>query len=71
MMAPGTIQVMINEAPFELPDHATLADAVAQFGLQPPFAAAVNLQFVPNTRYHQTPLHNADCIDLIAPVTGG
>jgi sulfur carrier protein len=46
-------------------------DAVAQFGIKPPFAAAVNLQFIPNSRYHQTPLRNADRIDLIAPVTGG
>ena len=66
-----TLKVLINDTPFDLPAPATLADAVAQFALRPPFAAAVNLQFVPNTRYHQTPLREADRIDLIAPVTGG
>jgi sulfur carrier protein len=65
------LKVLINDTPFDLPAAATLADAVAQFGLQPPFAAAVNLQFVPNTRYHQTLLREADRIDLISPVTGG
>ncbi|MDD2879334.1 MAG: sulfur carrier protein ThiS [Rhodoferax sp.] len=63
--------VRINDIPTALRAPATLADAVKQFGIQPPFAAAVNLQFVPNTRYHQTPLQEADRIDLIAPVTGG
>jgi sulfur carrier protein len=66
-----TITVHINGNPFDLPTPATLADAVAQLGLKPPFAAAVNLQFVPNSQYHQTPLSDADQVDLIAPVTGG
>jgi sulfur carrier protein len=65
------LKVLINDTPFDLPATATLADAVAQFGIQPPFAAAVNLQFVPNTRYPHTPLHDGDRIELIAPVTGG
>jgi sulfur carrier protein len=63
--------VQINDTAFELATTATLADAVALFGIKPPFAAAVNLTFVPNSRYPQTPLHEADRIDLIAPVTGG
>lgn len=70
-MTTSTITVFINNTPFELPSNATLADAVALFALKPPFATAVNLQFVPNTRYHQTPLCDADRIELIAPVTGG
>ena len=70
-MTPATIHLQINSAPFELPADATLADAVALVALKPPFAAAVNLQFVPNTQYDHTPLHEADRIDLIAPVTGG
>ncbi|PKO62552.1 MAG: thiamine biosynthesis protein ThiS [Betaproteobacteria bacterium HGW-Betaproteobacteria-18] len=65
------MQVLINGNAFELPASATLAGAVAQFGLKPPFAAAINLQFIPNTAYHHTLLHDADQIDLIAPVTGG
>ncbi|MBE0472988.1 sulfur carrier protein ThiS [Rhodoferax sp.] len=67
----ATLTVHINGQAFVLPAPATLADAVAQLGLKPPFAAAVNLQFVPNTQYHHTLLHDTDQIDLIAPVTGG
>ena len=65
------IKVLINGTSAELPAPATLADAVAHLGIQPPFAAAVNLQFVPNTCYGQTPLQEGDHIDLISPVTGG
>ena len=70
-MTAVTIQVMINDVAIALPATATLTDAVVQFGIKPPFAAAVNLQFVPNTQYPKTPLHDGDRIDLIAPVTGG
>ena len=66
-----TITVRINGNAFELAATATLADAVALLEVKPPFAAAINLQFVPNTAYHHTPLRDADQIDLIAPVTGG
>ena len=66
-----SIRVHINGKPFDLPAPATLADAVALMDLKPPFAAAVNLQFVPNTQYHHTALSDADQVDLIAPVTGG
>jgi sulfur carrier protein len=54
-MTPATIRLLINSEPFELPDSATLADAVALLALTPPFAAAVNLQFVPNTKYCSCP----------------
>jgi sulfur carrier protein len=67
----ATLTVHINGKSFDLPASATLADAVALMGLKPPFAAAVNRQFIPNTQYHDTPLSNADQVDLIAPVTGG
>ncbi len=65
------MNVLINNTARELPVGATLADAVAVLQPKPPFAAAVNMQFVPNTRYHDTPLNAGDRIDVIAPVTGG
>lgn len=34
-------------------------------------ACAVNQVFVPRARWAQTPLHDHDRIDVIAPVTGG
>lgn len=65
------MKVLINQTAHELPAAATLADAIAQAQAHPPFAAAVNLQFVPRTQYANTPLHEGDRIDIIAPVTGG
>lgn len=65
------VNVWVNNTATALCTPATLADAVAHLGIQPPFAAAVNLQFVPNTRYAQTPLQEGDHIDLVSPVTGG
>ncbi len=65
------IQVLINQQPHQLPQGATLADAVDLAGIQPPFAAAVNLQFVPRHRYALHELASQDHIELIAPITGG
>ncbi|MEN9905424.1 MAG: thiamine biosynthesis protein ThiS [Pseudomonadota bacterium] len=65
------MQVLINHQAYQLPDNATLADAVQAIGASGPFAAALNLQFVPRARYAQTPLAEGDKIEIIAPVTGG
>jgi sulfur carrier protein len=48
-----------------------LQDAVDLFGAKPPFAAALNLNFIPKTQYAQTPLKSTDEIELISPITGG
>ena len=71
MSKSATIKVLINQAPHELPANATLADAVQCIEIAPPFAAAVNLQFVPKTQYASHALHPNDQIELIAPITGG
>jgi sulfur carrier protein len=66
-----TIEVLINQTPYRLPAGACLSDAIAAAGVQPPFAAAVNLEFVPKTRHASHPLCAGDRIELIAPITGG
>jgi sulfur carrier protein len=65
------MRVLINQQPHELPADATLADAVTAFGANGPFAAAVNLRFVPRGQYASTPLAEGDQIEIISPVTGG
>ncbi|MCO4088846.1 MAG: sulfur carrier protein ThiS [Limnohabitans sp.] len=65
------MQVLINQMPHRFPQGATLADAIARVDIRPPFAAAVNLQFVPRPRYPLHLLQNDDQIELIAPITGG
>ena len=65
------LHLLINQKPYQLPAGATLADAVAVAGVRAPFAAAVNLQFVPRHHYAQHLLHEQDRIELISPLTGG
>ena len=63
--------IWINQQTYELPLDATLQDAIALTPIAPPFAAAVNAQFVPKTQYDQTLLNDNDKIELIVPITGG
>jgi sulfur carrier protein len=70
-MNPPAITVLINQQSHTLAEGATLVDAIALVGIQPPFAAAINLQFVPRSQYGQRHLQANDAIELIAPITGG
>ncbi|MDM7944360.1 MAG: sulfur carrier protein ThiS [Hydrogenophaga sp.] len=65
------MNVLINQQPRELPEGATLADALRV--CEPPavFAAAVNLAFVPRGNYAQHVLAEGDRVEIIAPITGG
>jgi sulfur carrier protein len=65
------MKVIINRQEHELAAGATVADAVAAIEAKPPFAAAVNTQFVPRTQYAQHPLKDGDRVEIISPVTGG
>ncbi len=65
------MQVLVNQIPRELPDGSTLAQALQAGGFQPPYAVAVNLQFVPKTAYSATTLNHGDQIEVISPITGG
>lgn len=65
------MQIFVNRQAIDIADGATLADALAQVEAKPPFAAAVNLQFVPKQRYDTTLLKPGDQLEVIAPITGG
>jgi sulfur carrier protein len=65
------INVVINQVATTLTAPAYLSDAIAAVGVKPPFAAAVNLQFVPKKNYANHILQEGDKIELIVPVTGG
>lgn len=65
------MKVTINKHEHELAAGATLADAVAAVEAKPPFAAAVNTQFVPKAQYAQQLLKDGDRVEIISPVTGG
>ena len=65
------MHVLINHIRHDLAEGTTLADALALVKACPPFAAAINLTFVPKNRYDQTLLQEGDQIEIIAPITGG
>ena len=70
-MISSELNVLINQQPYQLPAGSRLLDAIERLGIQPPFAAAVNLEFVPRGQYAHRPLQDGDQIELIAPITGG
>ena len=65
------MMVWINQKPCELQQGSNLKESIELAQITPPFAAAVNAQFVPKTLYHQTLLNDNDKIELIVPITGG
>ncbi len=66
------MNITINQQTVELPPNATVADAVAHWQAQPPFAVAVNCrvraQITVRARHA---LAEGDRLEVIAPVTGG
>jgi len=65
------MNILINGQPHAVAPEATLADAIALIQPQPPFAAAVNREFVPRSAYAGRALQPDDQIEVIRPVTGG
>jgi len=65
------MQVLINDTPHTLPEPATVADALVAMNAVPPYAVAVNREFVPRSAYAAHALKNDDRLEVIRPVTGG
>ncbi|RYY55913.1 MAG: sulfur carrier protein ThiS [Comamonadaceae bacterium] len=65
------MHVLINDASHALPESATVADALAAMNAVPPYAVAVNREFVPRSAYAAYALKHDDRIEVIRPVTGG
>jgi sulfur carrier protein len=65
------MEIQINQKPLTLPDGATVADALAAFGARPPFAVALNGQFVARAQHPAHRLRPGDRLDVVHPVAGG
>ena len=65
------MHVLINDAPHTLPEPASVADALTAMNAGPPYAVAVNREFVPRSAYAAHTLKNDDRLEVIRPVTGG
>ncbi len=65
------MDIHINSTTIAIQESATLEDALQAFGAQPPFAVALNGNFVARAAYAQTPLHSGDAIEVVRAVGGG
>jgi sulfur carrier protein len=65
------MNIHINQRAFELPDAATVTDALAAFGAKPPFAVALNGRFVARGEHGTKTLAAGDRLDVVSPVAGG
>jgi sulfur carrier protein len=45
------MDIQINQKPLSLPEGATVADALSAYGARPPFAVALNGNFVARTQH--------------------
>jgi sulfur carrier protein len=65
------MRIIANQIPRELPSNSRITDLLVMIEAKPPYAVAVNLEFVPKTRHAEYILQENDQVEIIAPVTGG
>jgi sulfur carrier protein len=65
------MRIIANQIPRELPSNSRITDLLTMIEAKPPYAVAVNLEFVPKTRHAEYILQENDQVEIIAPVTGG
>ncbi|QWE21470.1 MULTISPECIES: sulfur carrier protein ThiS [Polynucleobacter] len=65
------MRVIVNQVEYEVPSQSVISDALALIDAKPPYAVAVNMNFVPKTKHSEFALNENDQIEVIAPVTGG
>ena len=67
-----SVQVKLNGEPRELPDGASLAEAVAELtNLASGVAAAVNGDVLARGSWAATPLRDGDQVEVVTAVQGG
>ncbi len=65
------MRIIVNQVEYEMPSLSLVSDALALIDAKPPYAVAVNMNFVPKTKHAEYVLNENDQIEVIAPVTGG
>ena len=65
------MRIVVNHTPHELPALSKVSDVLQFIAAKPPYAVAVNLQFIPKTQHTIHILKENDQVEVIAPVTGG
>jgi len=65
------MNILINGQSVTVSDDTSLTQALNQFGASPPFAVAVNGDFVPRSQCDAKILNDGDSIELLSPIQGG
>ncbi len=65
------MRVIVNQIEHEVPKDSMVSQLLTQVNAKPPYAVAVNLNFIPKTQYANQLLQENDQIEIIAPITGG
>ena len=65
------MRILVNQVAREVPHNSTIDDVLVMIDAQPPFAVAINYEFVPKTRHAEEVLCEGDEMEVISPVTGG
>lgn len=50
---------------------ASLVEVLQSFGAKPPFAVAINGEFIPQSLHDSTNINDGDSIELLSPIQGG
>ena len=64
------MNISINGESF-ITEQTVLEQIVNEFGATPPFAIAVNGDFVPKSNYQEFTVSEGDLIDIVSPIFGG
>jgi sulfur carrier protein len=65
------MRVLVNQDPHELAPSSKVSDLLTLLDAKPPYAVAVNLQFIPRSQHALHVLQENDAVEIISPVTGG
>ena len=65
------MRIMVNQIERQVPADSTIDDVLLLIDAKPPYAVAINYQFVPKTKHAEEILREGDEMEVIAPVTGG
>ena len=65
------MRVLVNQNPQELAPASKVSDLLTLIDAKPPYAVAVNLQFLPKSQHVDYVLQENDAVEIISPVTGG
>jgi sulfur carrier protein len=65
------MRLIVNQIEKEVPENSSIDDVLQLINAQPPFAIAINYEFVPKSKHAEIILQDGDEMEVITPVTGG